>query len=155
MNHQVPGVAVIAGTGRDNLGAIDRGAAANGEDHVDTRGLARLDAAADGLDAGVGLHAGELLDLHAYLAEDAQGLVVDAVALDGAATIAEQGLLAVLGKLVEVRDLALAKVDGSRNVKREVVHAVSLLVQTGASPIDTQCGQSIARYWRSAGEMTM
>ena len=132
MNHQVPRIAVIAGTGCDHLGAVDCGAAANGENHVDARGLARLDAAANGLDAGVGLYARELLYLDTDLAENAQRLVVDAVALDGAATIAEQGLLAVLGKLGKVRDLALAKVDGGGNVEREVVHAASLLVPVGA-----------------------
>ena len=131
MNNEVPGVAIIAGASSDHLGAVNRGAATDGEDHVNTRRLARLDAAADGLDAGVRLDAGELLNLHTSLAENAQRLIVDAVALDGASAIAEQGLLAVLGKLGKMRDLALSKVDGSGNMEREVVHADSLLVQIG------------------------
>lgn len=134
VKHQVPGVTVVEGTRGDDLCRVYGGAAADGQHHLQAALPAEVDATAHGLDSWVGLHAGQLRHLHAGLGKDAQGLVVDAVALDGAAAVDQQRLGARLRKLTQVADGTLAKVDAGGNVVGEVVHDLSFSLTVGSGP---------------------
>lgn len=126
MDHEIPGIAVVLCAGCNDLYAVDCGAVADNEDHIDGLLAAELDTVAHGLDAWVRLDARELEDLKACIGEDFRCLIIGAVALDGASAVAQENLLAISRKICKMRDLALAEVDGRRYMEREIIHSYSL-----------------------------
>ena len=126
VDHQIPGVAVVACACRHDLGAVDAGAAAHGQHHLDAVCVAELHAPAHGFDAGIGLHAGELGDLHTVFGEHFHHIVVQAAALDAAAAVDQQHFASAVLQLGEVGQLIGAEVDGGGNAVGKVVHFILL-----------------------------
>ena len=122
IEHQVPRVAVVFRSTRDNLGRIDNRTAAHSEHHVDRVLLAQARALANRLDARVRLNARKLHHMQTRISENRRGLVIQAALLNGAAAIDEQHIRAAFRKFAQMRDLAFAEMNPCGNAEREIIH---------------------------------
>ena len=110
-------------TGRHELGGVDGGSAAHGEQHVDVVLLAHLGTAAHAVDAGIGFDARQFEQFHAGFLDLGHHGVVQTRALDRAATVGEQNSFTKLCQLLaEVLQLILSKINLDRYVINEIVH---------------------------------
>ena len=121
---QFPNVLVQFGLRGDDLAAIRDAAAAHGEDEVNMilpRQLCALLRLGIG---GVGHDSGELHDSLSLGVQNAHHLVIDTVALDGAAAISQHdGVAVVIQQAAQILlDTALAKIHLGLVFKNKVVH---------------------------------
>ena len=120
------GVSVIGGGG-DELGAISDGTSTDGDEEgvVGTHLLDDGDGLHQSIVIGVGFNSAELSDLVSL--EGLHDLVVDAVLLDGTASVGDEDLLVLRDVLGELGDLALTEDDTGGVDEIESVHRHSEL----------------------------
>ena len=112
----------VVGGASDELGTIGDGATTDGEEEgvVGTHLLDDGDGLHQSIVIGVGLNSAELSDLISL--EGLHDLVVDAVLLDGTASVGDEDLLVLRDVLGELGDLALTEDDTGGVDEIESVH---------------------------------
>ncbi|MNP09782.1 hypothetical protein D3C76_1019010 [compost metagenome] len=118
----LPGQIVVGGRG-DEFGAVQHGAAADGEQEVDLLGASQFDGAHQGLVRRVGLYAAELEQGQArQLAAD---LRQQAAAHHAAAAVGDEDTGVGRDLAAQLGHLALAEQHLGGGVQDEVVHGIS------------------------------
>ncbi len=136
----VPGIPgrIIMGSRGDELGAVQHGAAADGQQEVDPLGAGQLDRPHQGLVGGVGLDAAEFKQGHA--GQFAADLGQQAAAHHAAATVGDEDAGVARQLFTQLGDLALAEQDLGRGMQGEVVHRhCLLLIVRAARPQKFNC----------------